>query len=121
MIENINAASDAVTLSPIKLFLEADIIVKLVMLGLAAASIWTWTIIVSFALKIGRTRAKCDAYEAEFWKAGDIDAFYTASGKENVPSARVLASGVAEWRRSTNGKNVDREGTRQRLATAMEC
>ncbi|MDB5718272.1 MAG: Tol-Pal system, TolQ, partial [Sphingomonas bacterium] len=33
--------------------------------------------------------------------------------------AKVFAAGVAEWRRSTVGKKVDREGTRARLATAM--
>jgi biopolymer transport protein TolQ len=31
----------------------------------------------------------------------------------------VFTAGVAEWRRSTAGGHVDREGTRERLATAM--
>ena len=32
---------DAATLSPVALFLQADVVVKLVMLGLLAASVWT--------------------------------------------------------------------------------
>ena len=40
-------ATEATSLSPLALFLQADIVVKLVMLGLLAASIWTWAIIVS--------------------------------------------------------------------------
>jgi biopolymer transport protein TolQ len=31
----------------------------------------------------------------------------------------VLAAGVAEWRRSTGGKQVDKEGTRARLSIAL--
>ncbi len=121
MIENIGLANDAVTLSPVKLFMEADIIVKLVMVGLALASIWTWAIIISFAMKIGRIRRQSDQYETAFWQTEDIDAFHKTRGKENLPSARVLAAGVAEWRQSTNGTAVDREGTRARLATAMNA
>ncbi|MEY2882546.1 MAG: hypothetical protein RL490_270 [Pseudomonadota bacterium] len=35
-------AKAAADLSPWALFLEADIVVKLVMLGLLAASVWSW-------------------------------------------------------------------------------
>lgn len=112
-------STDAVTLSPIKLFLEADIVVKLVMIGLALASIWTWTIILSFGFRIVSIRKDCDAYEQDFWSANDIDAFYKARGQEKLPSARVLAAGIAEWRRSTKVKSGDRDGVRQRLSTAM--
>ena len=31
----------------------------------------------------------------------------------------MFAAGVAEWRRSTAGKAIDRDGTRERLATSM--
>ena len=44
------------SLSPIALFLRADIVVKAVMAGLILASIWTWAIIVAHALRIGRIR-----------------------------------------------------------------
>lgn len=119
MIDTMGLTPDAVTLSPLKLFMEADLVVKAVMIGLALASIWTWTIIISFALKIGKTVRENSAFEQDFWKAGDIDAFYKARGHEKLPSARVLASGVAEWRRTTKGRITDRDGARQRLATTM--
>ncbi|QNQ08778.1 protein TolQ [Sphingomonas alpina] len=111
--------TDAATMSPVALFLQADLVVKFVMLGLLAASIWTWTIIVSFALKLGRTRTKIDRFERDFWKAEDIDAFHRIEGDSDLPIAKVFSSGVAEWRRSTASGAVDRGGTRERLATAM--
>jgi len=107
-------------LNPVRLFLDADIVVQVVMAGLLLASVWVWTIIVSFSLRYSGIRKRCDAYEREFWKAGDIDAFQAERGKGDVPVARVAAAGLAEWRRSTGAKSFDRDGTRQRLAQAMD-
>jgi len=41
-------------MSPLTLFLHADVVVKLVMLGLLLASIWTWAIIFTHALRLRR-------------------------------------------------------------------
>jgi biopolymer transport protein TolQ len=106
-------------MSPVALFLQADIVVKAVIVGLLLASIWTWAIIIGHALKLRRASAGSSAFERDFWKAEDIDRFYEARGRSDVPSARVLAAGIAEWRRSTGGKAVDREGARSRLALVM--
>jgi len=106
-------------LSPVTLFLQADIIVKTVMIGLTLASIWTWAIIISHGLKLRRVGAKSEAFERDFWKAEDIDRLYDGAGKEDLPSAKIFSAGVSEWRRSTAAKVVDRDGTRSRLATAM--
>ena len=107
------------SLSPIALFLRADIVVKAVMAGLILASVWTWAIIVAHALRIGRIRKGNAAFERDFWKADDIDGFVEKRGKEPLPSAKVLGAGVAEWRRSTAGDKVDRDGARTRLAMVM--
>ncbi len=114
-------AEKGVSFSPLQLFLDADWVVKLVILGLIFASVWVWTIIVSFMLNIGKINKQSEKFERDFWKSGDIDGFYTEHGKSDLPSARVFAAGVAEWRRSTNGKTIDRSGTRERLATAMDA
>ncbi|MES2755449.1 MAG: protein TolQ [Pseudomonadota bacterium] len=111
--------TDAATLSPIALFLQADWVVKAVMVGLILASIWTWAIIIAFALKIGRLRRRSEKFETAFRSADDIDAFYRSEITTDLPAARVLSAGVTEWRRSTAGGTIDREGTRERLATAM--
>ncbi|MBV9929991.1 MAG: MotA/TolQ/ExbB proton channel family protein [Alphaproteobacteria bacterium] len=89
------------------------------MAGLVLASVWTWAIIVAHALRIGRLSRGNAAFERDFWKADDIDGFYDRRGKEDLPSARVLGAGIAEWRRSTAGSRVDRDGARSRLAMAM--
>jgi biopolymer transport protein TolQ len=107
-------------LNPVKLFLDADIVVQLVMAGLIVASVWVWTIVIAFSLRHAGIVRRCEAYEREFWKARDIDAFQAEHAGEDTPSARVAAAGLAEWRRSTGNGKVDREGTRQRLTAAMD-
>ncbi|MGE4322321.1 MAG: protein TolQ [Sphingobium sp.] len=115
----LGAATDATTLSPLALFLQADIVVKIVMVGLLLASIWTWAIIIGFSVTLRKASAQSRAFERDFWKADDIDRFYEARGKAEFPSAKVMAAGVSEWRRSTAQKVIDRDGTRDRLSTVM--
>ena len=111
--------TDATTLSPIALFIQADWVVKIVMGGLLLASVWTWAIILSFWRRVGRARKLTERFERDFWKAEDIDAFHRAEGTSELAIAKVFSAGVSEWRRSTTGGTVDRGGTRERLATAM--
>ena len=106
-------------MSPIALFLQADIVVKAVMIGLVLASIWTWAIIIGHALRLGRASRGSRDFERDFWQSSDIDGFYESRGKDELPSAKVLGAGIAEWRRSTAGGNIDREGARGRLASVM--
>ncbi|HEX8401066.1 MAG TPA: protein TolQ [Allosphingosinicella sp.] len=106
-------------MSPIALFMQADIVVKAVMIGLLLASIWTWTIIIGQARRIRRAVREGERFEQEFWKAEDIDRFHDKRGAEDLPSAKVMSAGLVEWRRSTGGKSVDKDGTRSRLAMAM--
>jgi biopolymer transport protein TolQ len=110
---------DAATMSPIALFLQADLVVKFVMAGLLLASVWTWALIIAFWRRLGRIRKGMTGFERDFWNAEDIDAFYKAEADKDLPSARVFVAGVKEWRRSTAGGSIDKGGTRERLATAM--
>ena len=113
------AASPAISLSPVTLFLQADIVVKLVMIGLLLASIWTWAIIIAFAGKLRRARTQSQKFEQSFWQADDMDRFFKDRGRETTPSALVLSAGITEWRRSTSQRNMESNGTRDRLSTAM--
>jgi len=106
-------------MSPIALFAQADIIVQSVMVGLIVASIWTWAIIIGHAFRLRKVARENERFEKEFWKADDIDRFADTRGQEPLPAAKMFIAGLAEWRRSTAGKALDREGTRSRLSMAM--
>ncbi len=110
----------ATRLDPVELFLQADIIVQAVMVGLILASIWVWMIIVSFSLRIGGLAKKSRDYEAEFWDQRDREALLTKQVRKEIPAARVAAAGLDEWRKSTAKQPVDRDATRQRIGAAMD-
>ena len=111
--------TNAATLSPIGLFLQADWVVRIVMAGLLLASIWTWGLIFAFSLRLGKVRQETNQFESEYGQADDLDLFHRQRGGADSAIARIFASGMTEWRRSTASGKVDRDGTRERLATTM--
>ena len=119
MLDNISLAADAATLSPVALFLQADIVVKAVMIGLLLASIYVWAVIFTHGRSVSKLMRASENFERDFWRADNIDKFFDKNSGEELPSAKVLAAGISEWRRSTKAKNVDRDGTRERLGIAM--
>ena len=114
------AAPAAARLDPVELFLQADIIVQAVMLGLILASVWVWMIIVSFSLRIGKLDKASRDYEDAFWGESDPQALVGKQQRKDIPAARVVGAGLDEWKKSTVKQPVDRDATRQRIGAAME-
>lgn len=114
------AAAPVARLNPVQLFLDADIVVQGVMIGLILASLWVWMIIFSFSARMGRVRRRTRKFEESFWDASNIEAYLKEQGKAFNPPVDVARAGLLEWRRSTSPKLLDREGARQRIAMAME-
>jgi biopolymer transport protein TolQ len=106
-------------LDPLRLFLDADIVVQVVMAGLLLASVWVWMIIVSFSLRIGTARRKSLAFEREFFSREDVESLLMGRRGDSA-AARVAAAGLGELKRSTGAKAYDPDATRQRIALAME-
>ena len=108
-------------LDPLQLFLDADIVVQAVILGLVLASIWVWAIIVSFSMRMGNVRRRSKTFEKEFLKAREPERLLDGGSRGN-PSSRVAAAGLDELARSTGagGRVTDRQGASARIALAME-
>jgi len=117
---SIFAAAAPARLNPVDLFLDADIVVQAVMAGLILASIWVWMIIVSFSMKMGRVERRSSDFEGEFMETDDVERMVGKRARTNIPSARVAGAGMDEWNRSTAKQPIDRDGTRMRIAGAME-
>ena len=94
-------------LNPVQLFLDADIVVQVVMAGLLLASIWTWTLIVSFSLRLARASSSSAAFEDRFLDAVDPQAMLDKRGNRGSIAARVASAGLAELKRSTAKANYD--------------
>ncbi len=83
------------------LFFEADIVVKIVMIGLLLASVWVWAIIFEKLFRYRRVNRDADAFEQEFWSGGSLEDLYDRiAGNPGHPMAALFASAMREWRRS---------------------
>jgi biopolymer transport protein TolQ len=110
--------STAETMSPWALFLQADIVVKAVMIGLLLASIWSWAIIFERSRRLRQLDGEAEAFEQRFWKAKTLDELQATKGTH--PTADLFRAGMDEWQASVEGRaNIDREGVRARLHTVM--
>lgn len=84
------------------LFLAADLVVKLVMLLLVAASVWSWAIIFEKIRSIRHQARLATDFEDEFWSGGSLETLYDRIGQEpDGIMSRVFAAAMKEWRRAS--------------------
>ncbi len=104
------------------LFIEADIVVKMVMLGLLAASVWVWAVVFEKWTSLRRVNRDADGFEDRFWSGGSLDDLYEQEGtKPTNPMAAVFGAAMGEWRRSARvaGADMSRSGARDRVDRAI--
>jgi biopolymer transport protein TolQ len=107
--------------SMLALFMRADIVVKLVMLMLIAASVWSWGIIIQKIINFRRARAQAAAFDAAFWSGEPLDELFERMGPEPAsPPERIFAAGMLEWRRSHRQDGALIAGAQQRIDRSMD-
>ena len=62
------------------LFLQADWIVKIVILVLILASVWSWAIIFEKVVRIKNLHSSAGKFEESFWSGGSLDDLYERVG-----------------------------------------
>ena len=67
-------------MSIIGLFLQADYIVKAVMIALVLASFWCWAIIFDKILRLRRLQAQASDFEEQFWSGAPLEDLYDRLG-----------------------------------------
>ena len=76
------------TLSLWGLFMQADIVVKLVMLGLLSASVWVWAVVFEKWTTLRKVNKDADGFEDRFWSGGSLDELFDREGTNpNNPMA----------------------------------
>ena len=88
------------------LIIEADFVVKIVMIILLIASIWSWAIIIDKSRKFIRLKKQANIFESAFWSGDSLEELYEkqANSPEH-PLASVFVAGMYEWTR-VNDKNT---------------
>src|SRR6516225_813576 len=108
-------------LSVINLFLQADTIVKIVMILLLLASFWTWAIIFDKALRLRRLRNQAKQFEEAFWSGGSLEVLFDRlEAKAPDPMSAIFVAAMREWRRSAAKGLVQTEHMRTSLQERIE-
>ncbi len=106
------------------LFLQADLIVKAVLLILVVASFWSWAIIFDKVVRMRRLNRQANNFEESFWSGGSLEELYDRIGTRPLdPMSAVFAAAMREWRRSAErgliAAGAMRAGVSQRVERVM--
>ncbi|WP_170385066.1 protein TolQ [Ruegeria atlantica] len=83
------------------LYARATFIVKLVMLMLVGASIWSWAIIIQKLINYRAARSEAQVFDESFWSGNPLDELFEQIGTQpDGSSEKIFAAGMIEWRRS---------------------
>jgi biopolymer transport protein ExbB len=104
-------------LSPWGMFLDADRVVKAVILGLAFASLVTWTVFVAKTLELYRARREVRAGLRILVKAATLAQAHEALRDSDTPAAQLMQAAVQEIRVSANLRG---DGLKERIAWQLE-
>ena len=103
------------------LFMEADPIVKFVMLLLVGASVWSWSIIFAKKSVLRQLNRKANIFEDSFWSGEPLDEIYRRVKNAKLdPLVSVFVAGMEEWHAGIAGGMPTRESVQASLKQRVE-
>ncbi|MCI0468279.1 MAG: protein TolQ [Beijerinckiaceae bacterium] len=114
-------APPAVEITLLGMFWAAHFVVKLVMLGLIAASVWCWAIIINKMLLFAKTDRAMAKFEEVFWSGSSLDELYTTlSSRPASGMAALFVAAMREWRRSVQSASTSFMGLQARIEKVLD-
>lgn len=122
--ETLGGSVAAHDMSAFGLFMQADLIVKSVMLLLIFASVWSWAIILQKRGMLAKLNRRANRFEDSFWSGEPLDKIYDRVKKSKEdPMLRTFAAGMDEWKAGIAGglpsKSSLQASLRQRVERSM--
>ncbi|HCX14375.1 MAG TPA: protein TolQ [Rhodospirillaceae bacterium] len=115
------ATSGGVNLSAWSLFLQADVVVKSVMILLAIMSIWSWAIIFDKTLRMRAIQRKTGQFEETFWSGSSLeDLFERVGQRPREPMSSIFVAAMKEWRRASDKSGSSALGVGTVLSERIE-
>ena len=103
------------------LFMQAGWIVKLVMVGLMGASVWTWAMVVDKLVNYNKARRQLDSFEQIFWSGQSLEELYrTLSERQTSGMASIFVAAMREWKKSYERGARSPIGLQMRIDRAMD-
>jgi biopolymer transport protein ExbB len=104
-------------MSPVSMFMQADIVVKAVMIGLALASVATWTVLLVKMIQLRTARRAARAALATVLSARSLADAVRQIEQPNSPVGRLLAMADDEIEKS---RGLAADGIKERVAWQFE-
>jgi biopolymer transport protein TolQ len=115
------AGAASTDLSIWNLFMQADIIVKVVMAALVLVSFWCWAIIFDKSFRLRSLIKRAEQFEESFWSGGSLDELYDRIGSRPLdPMSSIFVAAMREWRRSAAKGLTERETARLALPQRID-
>jgi biopolymer transport protein ExbB len=105
-------------LSPWGMYSSADIVVKAVMIGLAIASVVTWTVWLAKTIELWSVKRTTRRALEAIGEAHSLPDAIERAGLGSGAASRLLDAALTELRMS--GDTVEREGIKERVASRLE-
>ena len=100
-MEQIGLAAPGAELSLWALFMQAGFVVKIVMIGLLAASVWSWAVMIDKTLAYGRMRRAFNRFEDTFWSGQSLEELYRSlAEKKPTGMGALFVAAMREWKKS---------------------
>ena len=100
-VKNINLVSEAPDFSMFGLFMQADIVVKSVIIVLILASLYSWNVIVSKILRMRQLKKLEREFEDIFWSGNSFEDLYeTLNFNKSDPKSKIFCAAILEWKKS---------------------
>ena len=116
--EEDNSLGMAHDLSPWGMYKNADIVVKIVMIGLAIASIITWTIGIAKGFEVLGAKRRLRVEIAHLKKARTLKEASETAAKEGTLAHLLVQDALEEMRLSANSR--EKEGIKERVSFRLE-
>jgi biopolymer transport protein ExbB len=107
-------------LSPWGMFMGADIVVKLVLIGLAFASVLTWTIWLAKSLELTASRRRVISAFSALSSAKSLEAALASAGKGTGAVQALVKAADFEMRLSLETAASDKDGIKERVGSRLE-
>ena len=100
-ISKVDIVSEAPDFSMFGLFMQADIVVKSVIIVLILASLYSWNVIVSKILRMRQLKKLEREFEDIFWSGNSFEDLYeTLNFNKSDPKSKIFCAAILEWKKS---------------------
>ncbi|HEX6859085.1 MAG TPA: protein TolQ [Caulobacteraceae bacterium] len=101
------------------LFLQADLVVKLVLIGLIGASLWSWAVIINKTTRLRALNREADRFEEQVGSGRSLEEVASEAGDSRHPLPRLLNAALREWK-DAKGKTAIGEGQAAMLISRID-